>query len=163
MMIPRHRIYLPAIFLLFPAIVIADPEPWMKKENSNELAIVVYLMFECPFSKDEISAITDDLLTASGIEKIIPNQDDPSDFPALSIVAKCAEIPGGFIYDYDIDFISFSSTDDGGKHVVRLGSRGLGSYGQGGAETVRNALRRYIEGAIADYVASNVDLRKSRK
>ena len=160
-MLLRYQVTLLVALLFLPFLACADPEPWMKKTNPDELAIIIYTMFDCPFSKDEISAITDDILAEPGIKKIIPDQTDPDDFPALSISAKCAEIPGGYIYDYDIDFVAFRSPDDSEKHVIRLGSHGYGAYGQGRAETALNALRRYIQGAIADYVSSNSDLQNS--
>ncbi len=156
-MLLRNQFTILVMLLVHPVLATADPEPWMRKQNPKELAIIVYTMFDCPFSKDEISAVTDDVLGASGIEKIVPDETDPNDFPALSIVAKCAEIPGGYIYDYDIDFIAISRSHG----VIRLGSRGYGSYGQGRAETTRNALRRYIEGAVASFVAANNDVPKN--
>ena len=50
------------LLLLIPVPGLAEPESWMKKEDPEKLAVVIRLMFDCPFSKDEISSITDELM-----------------------------------------------------------------------------------------------------
>jgi hypothetical protein len=133
----------------------ADPEPWMKKANPDELVTLVVPGKDCPASVDEIERAVSGVLVRSRLKRIdrAPNRDNAvGTFPWLMISLRCT----ADLYAFDVDFVA----SDADGFLDRLGLTGYGTAGTNAnsTEVFLGALRKNIEAAITDYMKANFDL-----
>ena len=147
-----------AIVLLFGAgHSVADPQPWMKKENPNELAIFVNWDSECPFTKDEMQTAVEGVLTRSRINPSDNWLDDPV---FLNVTMHCIDDPNTewYIYETDVDYVvshisgRFEHTmvfyDYGAYHAIGIATKG----------PIFDTIKELTKEAVTDYVKANFDL-----
>ena len=66
----RYSIVLAAILAFVATSAHADPEPWMKKEDPSELAVLAMADEECPLSSEELQEIADAVLVEKDIRPV---------------------------------------------------------------------------------------------
>jgi hypothetical protein len=144
------------IAVLVTGIANADPQPWMKKANPNELVLVIFgPNGECPASRESLHEAAKGVLTRSrikAIEETPPAEKAESTFPWLVVGIGCQD----GLYEVGVDFIVQDAT--GFRH--RAGLFGYGSHGTHGnsGPHLVNSVRNDVEAAITDYLKANFDL-----
>jgi len=135
--------------LLLSGVASADPEPWMKRENPNELAVSTGADDECGFSDRKLRETVDGVLIRSRI-KPLGLSESPGWF-VLMVNVDCAQE----VFRITIDFADEIDSD-----LTRLGLIGYGSYGvyAGESDYLLRAVTRRVELAITDYLKANFDL-----
>jgi hypothetical protein len=148
----RVAVTLVAAFLV--ATAGAEPAPWMKKANANELVTLVVPGKDCPASVDEIQETVSGVLIRSRIKRVAqaPTRENAAGtFPWLMIAVRCTDD----LFAFDIDFVE----PDTEGFLDRLGLIGYGTSGTNAdREDFLNSLRQDVERAITDYLKANFDL-----
>lgn len=141
------------LLTLMPVSALADPEPWMKKENSNELPVTVFSTCS-KLAMDEGLRIVDGVLTRSRIKSVRADPSVSANFPWLLIFIRCADDLSKC--GTNVDFVNEDS--QGYRH--RQGITGYGSHGYcaGDVAFFRERLREGVEAAITDYLRANFNL-----
>ena len=143
--------WLTAMFLTVPALALAEPQPWMKKEDPNELAFAFSYGAPCNgVSGESVSRTAQDVIVRSRI-KVAPLM---SGKRYLLLRLWCTESGGLFLYRFDIDIAMLSS-----KHgLIRFGESSRGGYGLNDAEGLTADIKTRTESFVADYLRANFDL-----
>jgi hypothetical protein len=173
-----------SVLLLFPVLVNGDPQPWMVKENPNELAVLTNSDEDCPIDGRELTELAETVLAESGI-KMVKSYESPitqvSSNILLLISLTClperapdwlpnpAEqdlqmtSPGENFVVLAVEFgglTYFSRTD---ATWVRFGWQpASGFVGKGSGDTLDVLVKPRIEGAVRDFVKANSDLGDQR-
>ena len=144
------------LLLLLPALALADPQPWLKKENPNELFAVSVATEHCPISIVDLDELVNSVLVRSRIRKKSAWAENEL---ILSVEIGCTLVSDSrWTFRYDVYFPRFSKRESGdlletttidGKHY------GIGTNDEDG---IRSAMRRFVEDAITDYLKANFDL-----
>ena len=140
-----------SLALLLPVLAIADPQPWMKKENPNELYLMFLYEHECSIARESLEQPLTDVLARSRIRRL---QSVGIEIFILVSFA-CSEYEDNVIYSFDIDFASVPSSY---SSVVRYGSSSIGSFGVQPRDSAIRNLKERFEELIADYLRANFDL-----
>ena len=138
-----------ATLFLLAGNVLADPEPWMKKDNPNELAAVAYVRCDL-VSRASVLELLEDSLIRARIKPL--NFDLAPTALAITVTLNCSQN----VYAYSIDFIEGK---DG--YYIRYGYLPInGAIGasEGDQNYILDSIRRQIDAVIADYLKANFDL-----
>ena len=140
----RITVFAATVFLL-AGNVLAEPQLWMKKENPNELAVLVSDNPYCPDTQQGYADIVTGVLTRSRISLALVGSD-----VLLSVSVQC----GGPAYSIDVHFGRWL---EGGTVILfAAGYSSVGIYSN--ATYLRTVLRETVEEAITDYLQANFDL-----
>lgn len=140
-----------SLALLLPVLAIADPQPWMKKENPNELSFYFQYDVECAIDGENISDAVKDVLVRSRIKplsNVLPDL-------FLMVVFSCSEYQGNYLYSYDIEFAQYSPSIGSFIRYGRLSKGGFGVETESGIVT---RMKEEVEATVADYLRANFDL-----
>ena len=146
-----------ATLSLLAGNVLADPEPWMEKENPDELALLIGVDEDCSVTEDAVRDMANGVLIRSRIK--------PLDWArvlepfGLRVSIDCT--PDSVVFMILVDFIDqLPIPDHSGLFDIRFARTGYTSFGttSGDAEYILNAAKRNVERAITDYLKANFDL-----
>ena len=140
--------------LLLSGAASADPQPWMEKENPDELPTIFGFSTNCPEEEDSTYLdIALGVLIRSRIKGATESL--PTDL-LLYVGVQCGppSSPNStFLYSVDVFFGRY--TDDG---YLTVYYPGYGAFGTTDEDSLRNSLRERTEFAITDYLQANFDL-----
>ena len=147
-------IKLAVVLLLIPVLASAEPEPWMKKDDPNELFVNYDVASACPFSVERVQKTIDDVLVRSQIKPI----DEPQHLN-LTLDIQCRVLSGEkYSTMLTADFYRVVKVDEE-VYWARMGaSRHAGRIGMGGDDAIVDAIQNLLEDVIADYLRVNFDL-----
>jgi len=133
--------------------VAADPWPYMRRANSNELPLLVETR-DCPVDAATVRQMAEGVLTRFQVAPLDPTKVEvPLAPPWLYVNVAC--LGGGVAFRTDVDFI--------GRQGADLARFSLNSYsGLGVAEDrdgayILDEIKQRVEAAVADYVAANAE------
>lgn len=139
--------------LLVANITMAEPRPWMKKENPTEL-FYTFKELNCP--PGDYESIIKGAFSRSGLKSVLRSLDELQ----LRISLQCLDVgEEGFAYRHDIRFGYYSGLGEFlvfDNHVSSF--MGAISTGEGAIEFLQNSMQASIESVIADYLKANFDL-----
>ena len=140
--------------LVLSGVPLADPQPWMVKENPNDLSVMFSIHTNCPEEDSSIyPEIVMGVLTRSRI-KGTTNRSPTGLFLRANV--RCG-LPSSsnstFLFSLGVFFGRY--TDDGYFTVYYPG---YSEFGTTDADTLRISLRERTEYAIIDYLQANFDL-----
>ena len=141
-----------AILFLLAGNVQADPQPWMEKENPDELGVYTRLDSDCPTF--ELEALVNGVLIRSRVRPL-----DFTETPELylNVIAECLEFSTRErFYSYSID-IRFAFRNSAFVHLI-YESPNYGAFGHGDSDFIQEAIKDATERAITDYLQANFDL-----
>jgi hypothetical protein len=145
------KLLLLALAAFAASSVVADPWPYMKRVNSNELPLLVETR-DCPVDTATVRQMAESVLTRFQVAPLDPTKIEvPLASPWLSVNVAC--LGGGVAFRTDVDFIGRQGTD-----LVRLS---LNSYGGLGLAEDRDGayildeIKQRVEAAVADYIEAN--------
>ena len=142
------------LVLMLPMVALSDPQPWMKKENPNELGSVHRVSPLCGISENEIRELINGVLVRSRIK---PGYDVSG--LHLFVDLQCGEKDIGTSYAWAVD-VEFASRLVGRDSSIdfRYGYFGNSTFGVGDKQDVIAIAKRNIERTITDYLKANFDL-----
>ena len=147
------------IVLMLPMVALSDPEPWMKKENPNELPIIIYSADTCPSTTKKYREIAEGVLIRSRIK---PVEQAGLNELALQINLKCIDAgENNWLISQGVNFAMVTRDEHGSYLLTRLFLEDYGFFGQtgrSGSEVIEQSLREAVEDAITDYLLANFDL-----
>ena len=155
------RAWIAVCLILVCASVQAEPKPWMKKPNPNELWTLVVSDDECPASEQRVEQTVQDVLIRSRIKPLSKPNLEELDFLSLFVGLKCIPLMSGdsshgYIFVSNVWFV----TECNGHSVVHSadwgGIRAMRTEDDAGF-VLRN-IREDVENAISDYLQANFDL-----
>jgi hypothetical protein len=131
----------------------AEPWPYMKRENSNELPLLVETR-DCPVDTATVRETAESVLTRFQITPIDPSKIEvPQAPPWLSVNVAC--LGGGVAFRTDVDFVGQQGAD-----LVRWSLNsysGLGVADDGDGAYILEEIEQRVEAAVADYVSANAE------
>jgi len=131
----------------------ADPWPYMKREKSNELPLLIETR-DCPVDTATVRQMTESVLTRSQIAPLDPTKIEvPLAPPWLYVNVAC--LGGGVAFRTDVDFVGQQ-----GAELVRLSLNSYGGLGMAedkDAAYILDEIKQRVEAAVADYVAANAE------
>ena len=135
--------------LLLSGAASADPEPWMEKEDPDDLTLIVRIASECPDDQDAYIELVQRIFMLSRL--------NPTASDGLGLYAdlQCFSLPDPERYVFIAD-VSFVQRD--GSSTMSFEDQEYLAYGLGGPEEIRVQLREQTELAITDYLKANFDL-----
>lgn len=141
-------------FAAFAALsVAADPWPYMKRVNSNELPLLVETR-DCPVNTATVRQMAEGVLTRSQIAPLDPTKIEvPLAPPWLSVNVAC--LGGGVAFRTDVDFIGQQGAD-----LVRFSLNSYGGLGMAEDKDgayILDEIKQRVEAAVADYVTANAE------
>jgi len=142
------------LVLMLPMVALSDPQPWMKKDNPNELTAVPRLHPNCPITSDELSEFINGILIRSRIK---PGSN--SSGLHLYVDVQCTKpfLDDSFVGSIDVEFVS-NLVNPSQSFAFRYDYTGYSSFGVGDKETLWDIVRDNIEDALTDYLKVNFDL-----
>ncbi len=143
---------LAAILFLLAGNVLADPQPWMVKENPNELVVTVGSSCTAG-TEQQYTEIVDDVLTRSRV-KSVSGLGLANGEIYLRGVVECSSYSDKYIFSFSLNFAYRNDEDD----VVSYPYTGYSHYGVETADEIARLLRDQAENAITDYLIANFDL-----
>ena len=149
----RKAVFAATLFLLAGS-VLADPQPWMERENADEL-LVDFSEARCPTGA--YGSIIESVLSGARIRQA--TQVDQDTF-YLRVKLHCFPVEGGevgFAYQFNVTFGIYQDSvrllyEDYGSDVI-----GTLPPGTPGVLFLENRLRTAVEEAISDYLQANFD------
>ena len=137
-----------ALSLLLLSLAVADPQPWMKKENPDDLPLVVRFAKVCPDAEETYQELLVRVLTRSRL------RGDFANGLGIYVDVQCTSTPDPeiFIFVIDVSFILLEGSE------MMMFSEEYMKYGLASAESIRTQLRAKTEDAITDYLQANFDL-----
>jgi len=152
----KNRLIIILCLLPIAAIASADSQPWLKKENPNELFAVTVSTEHCPISVVDLDELVNGVLVRARIKKKSAWAENEL---LLSVEIGCKLLSDSmWAFRYDVFYSRFSLDTSGnliettaidGKHY------GIGTKDEDG---MRSAIRELVEDAITDYLKANFDL-----
>ena len=145
---------LTALLMLIPILASADPEPWMKKENPNEIHVASIFSAGCPASSGEAEDVVSGVLARSRLKMVHADPSTNRGMPWLVMFLSCGS--DQVICTANIDFVG--QDKDGFR--FRHGITGYTVTGNcnGQKQILLTSLRDGVEAAITDYLRANFDL-----
>jgi len=148
--------------LMLPMVALADPQPWMKKENPNELGVDTWSTDSCPITNSELQELVEGVLVRSRIKPVSFVGELGRGNPYLDVLLDCGADNTSLQrspVDVRIDFIQSVFIEGKGNIRVRLGQIPAGSrFGVGNIEDIKQAIKDELEEVVADYLQANFDL-----
>lgn len=145
-----------ALLLLIPVLASADPEPWMKSKNPNDLGAFAYVSRHCPMSERELLEIVEGVITQLGLKFVHPNS-----FSVHIVVSlQCADISSKkhTIANYSLNFSRKFPYEYSFGSFVRLGHQNAGgSLYYGPLSKIRQWIATDTDDVVADYILANLD------
>ncbi len=142
---------------LFPSVVFADPQPWMKQEDPNSLGLFVFVYGECPFSKDEVNEIAEGEFLRS---RISPTKDMQLNL-TLSISCLTEHFKSGEVRGVALASNLRFATRIGGFHMLYEDpdySTVLAAGPQADdKQFLLDSLRNDVGKAVTDYLRANFE------
>jgi len=133
--------------------VVADPQPYMKRANPNELPLLVET-YGCPVDTAAVRAMAEDVMTRAGIKPIDPTKLElPQAVPWLFVNVNCLD--RGAAFRTDVDFIARQ-----GAELVRFALNGYGGLGMAEDKDgayILDGIKERVEAAVADFVKANLE------
>ncbi len=144
-----------AILFLLVGNVLADPQPWMERENADEL-LVDFSEARCPTGA--YGSIIESVLAGARIRQATQGDQETI---YLRIKLHCFPVEGGevgFAYQFNVTFGIYQ--DDVRLIYEDYGSDVIGTLppGSPGVQFLENRLRTAVQEAITDYLKANFDL-----
>lgn len=135
--------------LLLTGNALADPQPWMRKDNPGELSVDTDVTEPCEISEQQLRETVEGVLTRSSITPIEFGESPV--WLGLQVNVDCL---GTSMFAIRVDFV-----DAIDLVAVRYGTLGYGSFGahDGDSDVVLSGVTRQVERAIADYLIANFD------
>jgi hypothetical protein len=154
-MAARRRLVLRLSLLVLTAFaaasVAADPWPYMKRANPNELPLLVETR-GCPVDTAAVREMAEGVLARSQIKPLDPTKIEvPLPPPWLYVNVGC--LAGGVAFRTDVDFIGRQGVD-----IVRLSLSGYGGLGMADDKDgayILDGIKERVEAAVTDYVKAN--------
>jgi len=146
------RLPLLALAALATSSVAADPRPYMKRANPNELPLLVEAA-GCPVDAAAVRAMAEGVVTRSRIKPLDPTTVEvPLAFPWLYVNVNCLE--GGVVFRTDVDFLTVQGGD-----LVRFALNGYGGLGMAAKDGayILDEIKARVEAAVTDYVKANLE------
>ena len=143
-----------ALGILLCSAAIAEPQPWMKKENPDTLHFNAFAEPDCPFSNAELTDLVNGVLVRSRLRP--GDYFDSEEVFGFSVVVGCLEKEPGsqfFIYNIDISFIRYLL----GRNFTEIWPI-YGGFGQGIPDSIKGQVKASVESLITDYLQANFDL-----
>ena len=137
--------------LVLSGVALADPQPWMVKENPDELGVLAISESGCP--DFDIEALVHGILIRS---RIRPTTISASRDLNLEVGVSCLEIetsPGFYSYHTNV---RFGVAPQRGVYMVY--TPGYTHLGHGERPDIVASVRGAVEEAITDYLQANFDL-----
>jgi len=173
-----------SVLMLFPVLAVGDPQPWMIKENPNELAVLTNSDEDCPIDSQELKELAATVLAKSGI-KMVESYESPitkvSSNVHLLISLTCLPerlpewlpnpagqdsqltSPGESFVVLAVEFVGLTYYSRTNATWVRFGwEPASGFVGNGSGDTLDILVKPRIEGAVRDFVKANSDLGDQR-
>ncbi len=101
------------LVLMLPLVALADSQPWMKKDNPDELLLIFRVNEACPFSQGEGRKIVTGVLTRARIKSLTPELGVSYHPPFFQVLATCTNIsPDSYLFTYAIDFLGAAEQDE---------------------------------------------------
>jgi len=153
----RTAVFATILFLL-AGNVLAEPKPWMKKENPEELRVVLSV----PGCRGDFEGVVDGALARARIKRA--TNSNPGELLAV-VEVLCLDIGAGrYAFAYGVHFGRILSGD--GIHdndIVVYSLSGAASVGAipdsaVGRQQLEQTIRDYFEKLLADYLKANFDL-----
>lgn len=145
------------LLMLLLSNVYADPQPWMKRENPNELGLFVSTTPECPFTEADITSMAEGEYVRARVK---PTEDISWN---LTLTVECMTT-------------SVSERQVGWAMVVNLrfgtslrpfvfvlyeganyGTLAVGPDDTSGTLYLRNIVKAQVEEALTDYLKANIE------
>ncbi len=145
------------LVLMFPIVAVGDPEPWMKKENPNELGVFVFVTKRCPMTDSELRELLEGVLVRSRIKPVSWVAGDIY----LDVDLDCTQSQSSnhVIFNFVIDFTGVALLEGKGNVPVRFGKfKSGGVFGSASLNEAKQAMKVQIESVITDYLQANFDL-----
>lgn len=143
---------------MLPIVALADPRPWMEKENPNELGVEAFSDSDYPMTSAEVEKEIGNVLVRSRIKP----SGNVFEYPRLRIVIQCMPSPNSttfFTISLRIEFLDVLTSSDEKWQIARLGEEPAASYlMRGDKDYLKSTLREAVEDVIADYLKVNFDL-----
>jgi len=140
-----------ALAALAASSVAADPWPYMKRVNPNELPLLVETR-GCPIDTAAVREMAEGVLARSQIKPLDPTKIEvPLPPPWLYVNVSC--LGGGVAFRTDVDFVGRRGAD-----IVRLSLSGYGGLGMAedkDAAYILDGIKERVEAAVTDYVKAN--------
>lgn len=148
---------LTALLLFLPILAIADPEPWLKKENPSQIYLSALSGVDCPVTSGDLQEFVEDILNRAGI-KPLSDLDVP---PALFVTLDCQVFElkePTYLSIFIADFIGATPLPNGTYYPVRLGGDpAIAVLGRGNEKSIKTNIQETMEALVADYVRVNVE------
>ena len=145
------------LVLMFPIIAAGDPQPWMKKENPNELGVFVFVTKRCPMADSELQELVEGVLVSSRIKPVSWVAEDIY----LDVDLDCTQSQSSshVIFNFVIDFTGVALLEGKGNVPVRFGKiKSGGVFGTASLNEVKQAMELQLEKVVTDYLQANFDL-----
>ena len=147
----RTAVFAATLFLL-AGNVLADPQPWMKKENPEELGVWVSQDPDCPTF--DLESLVHGVIIRSRIRPV-----SILETPVLYLTVVVACIPrdgqsDSYVFDVDVNF----GVRYGQSTHMHYQSPSYGIFGQGTSDYLQQSVKESVEMAITDYLQANFDL-----
>jgi hypothetical protein len=143
-----------ALGILLCSAAIAEPQPWMKKENPETLSTLVIVGSACPFSQSEVQEVVNGVLIRSRLRPGYYATD--TDWLGFVVKFNCKKIAGlseQVIFNLDVNFIRFYQARTLVEPVPNYGILGNGTR-----DFILEATRGPVEELVTDYLQANFDL-----
>src|SRR5262245_22313492 len=145
------RLPLVAVAAFVASSVAADPWPYMRRMNANELPLLVETR-DCPVDTATVRQMAESVLTRVQIAPLDPIKVEvPLAPPWLYVNVAC--LGGGVAFRTDVDFIGRQGAD-----LVRLSLNSYGGLGMAedrDGAYILDAIKQRLEAAVAHYVKAN--------
>jgi len=167
------RILFFVLALLLPVFASADPQPWMKKADPDNLFARLLVSPECPDDFESYADIVEGILIRSRLNSavggpasvdLMNENGDTVDWMAhqyvtdeklfLRISLNCRSEKALYAFDLHVRFAFLAN----GLEVLMYASPSWNALGRHDAIQIRSSLEKLVENAITDYLKANFDL-----
>lgn len=138
------------VLLTWAQLATAEPLPWMKQDNPDNLGLILRVGSGCPETLDEYSKLIQGIFVRSRL----PRTDQ---FDGLNLYAdlQCTGVVVDGLHAFSLDVHFARVTDDG---LMLYGATNYGRLGLADKEAISDEVRDTSEAAITDYLKANFDL-----
>jgi hypothetical protein len=144
-----------ALLLLLPILASADPEPWMKKEDPDELFVGYRIDDHCELTRESIKKIVEGVLVRSRIKPV-----GKATYMGLLIDFQCGtkDDDGRALFTLSVDFLRTTEVE-AEYYWARMDEVATHeSFGRMNSRELEAEIKFGAEVAITDYLKANFDL-----